>query len=182
MLKILIRLVISATIITVALPFSTRPSFAAEPTMSEILSGKTIPSTIAIKELTPEWRVFRTTGQFDLGSAFQAQIMVGNRTFGTSYYTKGQTITLTGETYMIAYGILDRPEKITDETILELALLNIRTMGSLTNIHSFNLETEIALLEKQLQNTKSMFTRPNTPAKIEPAVPIPTKSQPKRRS
>jgi hypothetical protein len=63
MYKIFIRLAISATISTVAIPISTHIIFAAEPTLSEVLSGKTIPNTVKLKDLTPEWRTLATNGQ-----------------------------------------------------------------------------------------------------------------------
>jgi hypothetical protein len=183
MLNILVRLAISVTIATVALPISTCPSFAAEPTLSDILTGKTVPSTLKIKELTPEWRALATSGQFDFGNTFQTMISAfGGGALTSSYYTKGQTIALAGETYMIAYSLLDRPDKITGETTLGLSLLNMKTIGSLTNIRSFNIETETALLEKQTQGAKTMFTPPTAPTtEVKPAVTPPTKAKPKSK-
>jgi hypothetical protein len=181
MLNILLRLAISAAIATVALPISIRPSCAAEPTLNEILTGKTVPNTIKLKDLTPEWRALATTGQLDFGNTFQAMMTAfGAGALNSSYYTKGQTIALAGETYMVAYSLLDRPDKITGETTLGLSLLNLKTIGSLTNIRTFNVMTETALLEKQLQGMGA-FTSPKSPpteVKQEEVTPAPTKPQP----
>jgi hypothetical protein len=182
--KILIRLAISATIATMAIPISIYTSSAAEPTLSEILAGKTVPNTVKLRELTPEWRTLSTNGQFELGSSIQSLFtsFTGMSLYG-SYYTKGQTISLAGESYIVAYSLQDKPEKITGEIPLGLSLLNMKTIGSLTNIHSFNLVTETALLEKQLQGL-SMFNSPkSTQPEVNPAdsTPAPTKPKPKRR-
>jgi hypothetical protein len=180
MYKIFLRLAISATIATMALPIATHVSFAAEPTLSEILSGKTIPNTVKLQELTPDWRILATNGQFELGSSIQSLFtsFTGMSLFG-SYYTKGQTISLAGESYIVAYSLQEKPEKITGETPLGLSLLNMKTIGSLTNIHSFNLATETAVLEKQLQGA-GMFNPPkSTQPEVKPEEPTPPPAKPK---
>jgi hypothetical protein len=183
MYKILIRLAISATISTMAIPIATQSSFAAEQTLSEILSGKTIPNTVKLKDLTPEWRTLATNGQFELGSSIQSLFtsFTGMSLYG-SYYTKGQTVSLAGESYIVAYSLQEKPEKITGETPLGLSLLNMKTIGSLTNIHSFNLATETALLEKQLQGA-GMFNPPkSTSPEVKPdPAPVPVKPTPKKK-
>jgi hypothetical protein len=184
MYQLFIRLAISATIAIVSVPISTHLSFAAEPTLSEILSGKTIPNTVKLKELTTEWRTLATNGQFELGSSIQSLFtsFTGMSLYG-SYYTKGQTISLAGESYIVAYSLQEKPEKITGETPLGLSLLNMKTIGSLTNIHSFNLATETVLLEKQLQGA-AMFNPPKSTqpeVKPEEATPVPVKPKPKRK-
>jgi hypothetical protein len=184
MYKILIRLAISATIATIAIPIATHLSIAAEPTLSEILSGKTIPNTVKLKDLTPEWRSLATNGQFELGSSIQSLFtsFTGMSLFG-NYYTKGQTISLAGESYIVAYSLQEKPEKITGEIPLGLSLLNMKTIGSLTNIHSFNLATETAVLEKQLQGA-AMFNPPKSTqpeVKPEEVTPVPSKPKPKKK-
>jgi hypothetical protein len=184
MYKIFIRLAISATIATIAIPTFTHLSFAAEPTLSEILSGKTIPNTVKLKDLTPDWRILATNGQFELGSSMQSLFtsFTGMSLFG-SYYTKGQTVSVAGESYIVAYSLQEKPEKITGETPLGLSLLNMKTIGSLTNIHSFNLATETAVLEKQLQGV-GMFNPPKSTqpeVKPEEPTPVPAKPKPKKK-
>lgn len=183
MYKIFIKLAISATIATISIPISTHVSFAAEPTLNEILAGKTIPNTVKLKELTPEWRSISTNGQFELGSSIQSLFtsFTGMSLFG-NYYTKGQTISLAGESYIVAYSLQDKPEKITGETPLGLSLLNLKTIGSLTNIHSFNLEKETTFLELQLLGPT--FNPPkSTQPEVKPEEPtsVPAKPKPKRK-
>jgi hypothetical protein len=170
MRKILIGLAIAAATITTTID----PSFAAEASLNEILAGKTVPNTIELKELTPEWKALSTSGQFELGNTFQtifASFMGGS--FNPSYYTKGQTISLAGETYLIAYSLQGQPEKIGSNTALILSLLNLKTIGSLTNIRTFNLQTETALLEKQLQGAQTMFPPKPPQSEVKPSEDTP---------
>ena len=181
--KTLIGLASAAMISTAAIPATIHSSLAADPTLSEILTGKTVPNTVKIRDLNPEWRALSTSGQFEFGNTIQ--MMVSSFTggaFSPSYYTKGQTIAVAGETYMVAYSLQEQPEKITGETTLGLSLLNIKTIGSLNNIRSFNLVTETALLEKQSQSTRAIFSPPKpTQTEVKPAAVTPPQPKPKRR-
>jgi hypothetical protein len=181
--QISIGLAIAATLsISPATHYS---SFAAETSLNEILTGKTVPNSIKLRDLTPEWRGLSTSGQFEIGNTFQTIFgAFFGGTFNASYYTKGQTISMAGETYMVAYSLQEQPEKIVPETPLGLSLLNLKTIGSLTNIRSFNLSTETALLEKQLQGTRAMFspTKPIQPeVKTPEVVPAPVRKPTRRR-
>jgi hypothetical protein len=182
MYKIFIRLAISATIATVAIPISTHVTIAAEPTLNEILAGKTIPNTVKLKELTPDWRSISTNGQFELGSSIQSLFtsFTGMSLFG-NYYTKGQTVSLAGESYIVAYSLQDKPERINGETSLGLSLLNLKTIGSLTNIHSFNIEKETTFLELQLLGPTYNLPKSTQP-EVKPAEATPVvKPKPKKK-
>jgi hypothetical protein len=177
MRKILVGLAIAAATITTTIDLS----IAAEPNLSEALAGKTVPNTIELKDLTAEWRGLSTSGQFEIGNNFQtlfASFFGG--ALNASYYTKGQTISLAGETYMVAYSLQEQPDKIAANTKLGLSLLNLKTIGSLTNIRGFNLATETVMLEKQLQGTRTMFTPPRSTKPAETS-PIPTAKPTRRR-
>jgi hypothetical protein len=79
-----------------------------------------------------------------------------------NYYTKGETVTVGSETYMIAYHFHPTLDKITAVAELTLSLLNLRTIGSLNNIHEFNLEQEIKTLERRrMQSQYSIPTLSN---------------------
>jgi hypothetical protein len=185
--KILTGLAIAATITTASTIINISPIIAAEVSLNEILAGKTVPNSIKLKDLTPEWRGLSTNGQFELGNTFQTIFAAfGGGAFTASYYTKGQTISLGSETYLIAYSLQEQPEKIAADTNLGLSLLNLKTIGSLTNIRSFNVSTETVLLEKQLQGTRAMFppTKPVQPdVKTPTATPAPVAkpTRPRRR-
>lgn len=123
---------------------------AAEPSLANVLSGNTVPTSIKLKELTPEWRVMSTNGQFEIGN-FQAFIgLFGGGSFATNYYTKGQTVSIGSETYIVAYSLLSLADKVSPEMPLNLSLLNLKTIGSMSNIRGFETIAETKVLEKQL--------------------------------
>jgi hypothetical protein len=123
---------------------------AAEPSFASILSGNSIPSIIKLKDLTPEWRAMSTNGQVEIGN-FQALVsLFGGGSFANNYYTKGQTVSVGSETYIVAYSLLSLPEKISPELALNLSLLNLKTIGSMSNIRNFETVAETKVLEAQL--------------------------------
>ena len=123
---------------------------AAEPNFASIFSGNNIPTSIKLKDLTPEWRAMSTNGQVEIGN-FQALVgLFGGGSFANNYYTKGQTITIGSETYIVAYSLLSLPEKISPELSLNLSLLSLRTIGSMSNIRTFETVAETKVLEGQL--------------------------------
>jgi hypothetical protein len=123
---------------------------AGEPSLANVLSGNTVPTSIELKKLTPEWRAMSTNGQFEFGN-FQAFISIfGGGSFATTYYTKGQTVSIGSETYIVAYSLLSLVEKVAPETLLNLSLLNLKTIGTMSNIRSFDAIAETKVLERQL--------------------------------
>jgi phosphate-selective porin len=146
---------------------------ATTPSAIDVFNNKNIPNTVKLKEMTTEWRGFSVSGQFDF-SNFQAILgSMFDGAFNFYYYTKGQTINISGETYIIAYSLQSKPEKIGDDTPLALSLLNLKTIGSLTNIRPFDLRSEVAALNKQAQ-AGSIFNPMNTPTKTEETPPAAT--------
>jgi hypothetical protein len=153
----------------------TTPRLAAEPTLASILSGNNIPTSIKLKELTPEWRAMSTNGQLEIGN-LQAFIgLWGGGAFATNYYTKGQTVAVGSETYIVAYSLLSLTDKVSPDMPLSLSLLNLKTIGSMSNIRAFEPIAETKLLEKQLASlqTTNMFTPPTGDEKTKDDVPPP---------
>jgi hypothetical protein len=145
----------------------TTPRLAAEPSLTSILSGNNIPTSIKLKELTPEWRAMSTNGQLEIGN-LQAFIgLWGGGAFATNYYTKGQTVVVGSETYIVAYSLLSLADKVSPEMPLSLSLLNLKTIGSMSNIRAFEPIAETKLLEKQLASlqTTNMFNPTKTDEK-----------------
>jgi hypothetical protein len=123
---------------------------AAEPSLANVLSGNSVPTSMKLKDLTPEWRVMSTNGQFEIGN-FQAFIgLFGGGSFATNYYTKGQTVSIGSETYIVAYSLLSLADRVSPEMPLNLSLLNLKTIGSMSNIRAFETIAETKVLEKQL--------------------------------
>ncbi|MEI6084341.1 MAG: hypothetical protein WCS70_08575 [Verrucomicrobiota bacterium] len=127
-------------------------------TMEQALAGKDFPLTLKYKDLDANWRRLSTSATVDPANIYRA--LAGGANAGL-YYTKGQTVNLGGETYLVAYksqmkamdmmamqaamrgGQPPEPEKPTATTVLALALLNLRSAGSLTDIRPFDLESEL---------------------------------------
>lgn len=172
---------IAITVALAAAIATHQPSFAAE--VNELLSGKTFPLTMKLNQLNSEWRGLSISGQFEVGDWMQSFGTLFGSLFGTGsssnlYYTKGQTVTIGSETYMVAYRLQSTSGKVAPETTLALSLLNLRTIGSLNNIRSFNLEQEIATLERMMKPPASLF--PSTPASPRPPKPSNRQTQPPR--
>jgi hypothetical protein len=50
----------------------------------------------------------------------------------------------------VAYSLLSLVEKVSPETLLNLSLLNLKTIGSMSNIRAFEAIAETKMLERQL--------------------------------
>ncbi len=152
---------------------------AVEPTLASILSGNSIPTSIKLKDLTPEWRAISTNGQIEIGN-FQALVsLFGGGSFANNFYTKGQTVTVGSETYIVAYSLISLPEKISPELPLNLSLLNLKTSGSMSNIRVFEIVAETKVLEGQLASLQiaNIFGGKKPDAEAKPAEPAPTEPE-----
>jgi hypothetical protein len=135
--------------------------------LSSVLSGSSsLPLTLTLAQLDSNWRRMTITGDIDFGDGTQViSALLGSAGVGV-YYTKGQTVMLNNQTYLVAYQTQPRvlnianlmqmmksamqtskppaPQVLTPQTPLTLSLLNLGTVGSLTDIQPFNLATELA--------------------------------------
>jgi prepilin-type processing-associated H-X9-DG protein len=121
-----------------------------------LLSGDSIPLTLKLSDLDGSWRRFKVTGDQEPDAIYAAMYGVA----GAVYYSKGQTVSVTRETYLVAYGLQAKmptyattimrrgappePEKLTAASPVALCLLNVRTMGNLADIRPFDRDAEIA--------------------------------------
>ncbi len=128
--------------------------------LQQIVSGKLFPLTLMLKDLTPEWTSARISGTPDAGGssgdAFLA-LMAGAMGGSQHYYTKGESVKIASETYLVTYRPtikqLDmsalrgseppKPDALTPETKLSLALVNVRLIGQLSEMAPFDLDAEI---------------------------------------
>jgi prepilin-type processing-associated H-X9-DG protein len=120
-----------------------------------LFAGKEIPFTIKAKSLDRNWRRM-TIGDMDTMSS----MMMGMRGMPSApYYTRGQTVSTAGETYLIAYRLSaalegaemqrsmqmrgNDPDALTERKLpadvtLTLSLVNLRQAGSLTDVQAFD--------------------------------------------
>lgn len=139
-------------------PYVAPPGARAAPiagaSFAQLMSGKSIPLKLKLKDLTRDYRRIALGGQSDPWS-MQMQMMAAR--IGVElgvYYTKGQTVTLGGETYLVAYrpqvtlpaeiwnfhgqDALAETTRPGPDTTLALSLLNLRTSGSLNDVRPFD--------------------------------------------
>jgi hypothetical protein len=136
--------------------------------MSEVLSGKIAPVLLKLEELDSSWRKVSVNSGSDSGYLQAVASLYGG---ASAYFTRGQTIVIGTETYIIAYKPAakpfdftaltrsqepPKPEKLKATTALWLSLLNLRTLGSLSDIRPFNLEEEIASGPDQKADTAAL--------------------------
>jgi hypothetical protein len=106
-------------------------------------------NTIFLRDLTSEWRCMSISGSSELG--FTSLLLYGSSRFPTpSYYTKGQSVLIGSDNYLITYSLSNVTDKITADTPLALSLLNIKNIGNFSNIRAFDIAKETKILEKQL--------------------------------
>lgn len=148
--------------------------------LQQLLSGKTVPLTRKLKELTPEWRRASVAGLPEqggnltqmtggiLGAMFGGG-MASALTPPPVCYTQGQTVSIGTETFLIVYqhaqkgmdvaammkagpgGKLPPVEKLTPDSLLSLTLLNVRSLNSLSDLRAFNLDQELAESAKRAE-------------------------------
>jgi hypothetical protein len=155
------------------------------------LFGSKVPTSIRLRELNSSWRAMGTNGALELGNFQMLVNSSAGGSFAATYYTKGETITIGSETYVVAYSLFTLADKVTPELPLSLSLLNLKTVGSFSNIRPFDVVKETKVLEKQLAMIKlSNVWDPTKAAEPEPsysptpantAKPTPTK-KPVRRT
>lgn len=137
--------------------------FGQGTSFEELISGKNIPLSLKLKDLNNDWRRVSVGAPAPSAGGVSAvySAMFGGMLGGGTYYTKGQTMIVGGETYLVAYraqikppdtanlqalmrsGQMPEPEKPNAQTSLALSLLNLRTTGSLNDIRPFSLEFEM---------------------------------------
>jgi hypothetical protein len=150
------------------------PSTVATPTVIqgnlELFGSKNIPTSIRLRELNSSWRAMGTNGSLELGNLQMIVNSSAGGSFAATYYTKGETVTIGSETYIVAYSLFTLVDKVTPDLPLSLSLLNVKTIGSLSNIRPFDVFKETKVLEKQLAMIKlSNVWDPTKAAEPEPS-------------
>jgi hypothetical protein len=178
---------VSAATPTEKLPAA--PSIPVAPSIKEInlaniLNGTAVPNSIRLREIPADWRAFGINGPVEIGNLQTVINSSAGGSFGASYYTKGQNITIGTETYVVAYSLLSIVETITPDTPLGLSLLNLRTIGSLSNIRAFEIAKETKILEKQLAILKfaNIFDPTAEPKAPPPEITPPQKKPVKKKN
>lgn len=135
-----------------------------------LLDGKTAPLTLKLKDLDPNWRVFTAAS-----GSYQDLIASAMGGGGSRVYTKGDTITVGSEVFLVTYkpdalnmasmfagGGPPKPKPLTADTVLRLSLLNLHALSSMDGIRVFDL--------------KDQLVAENTPPAFPESPPAPTAS------
>ena len=118
-------------------------------TFASALSGSQRPLTLKVSDLDNTWRQVSISkvGGADLLSLFAGSSRGAAPTLD-QYYTHGETTTIGGETYLVAYRYAlklsdltgdnaSAPPQIIPDTVLSLSLINVRQIASLDGIQPF---------------------------------------------
>ena len=182
------KLAILGLLMTLAIPTYAQNPTPAPPVapqtapvvdFKDLLYGKSVPLSFQLKELNAEWRCISVSDATAGNSATGLMTGIMGAMFGGGggagkeqtlavYYTKGQILTIAGETFVVTYRshlkqpdlmalIAEgeknggkepdpekfKPEKLTPESKLTVSLLNIKTIGSIHDVHTFDMKEEI---------------------------------------
>jgi hypothetical protein len=156
------------------------PVSSQDRTLSDLLSGKTVPLKMQLKELGADWRRLTisssgtVSGNISVNVSGNASANSQNNLTGAigssrAYVTKGETYSSHGHVYLVAYhlpgGVLDLSKllqviavkappsdaALTLESVLPLSLLDLSSLGNLEDIRPFDAAAEIADSENALR-------------------------------
>lgn len=164
----------------VALLIMTVPSSAQTSDFIALLQGKTHPTTLQLKNLTADWRRVSfdpSGGSQGMGNILQmvySMMGMGNSSAGAKCYTKGDTVEIGGQLFLVTYKVPSKPFDIsmfanpeamknatqpmalTPDTKLVLTLLNFKGTNGVYNIRAFDLKQEIQESEEESKNAKAV--------------------------
>ena len=145
-------------------------------------------NALTLRDLNSEWRVMNASAADNSGGGnFMAAwlSMMSGAAAPAACYTRGDTVTVGGETFVVVYRAATKPinmaalmngrgnqsppppEPYTPDTKLTLSLLNLKTMAAFNDIHPFDLKAELAAhqpppaspaTEESVKNLKQMGT------------------------
>jgi hypothetical protein len=178
------RLVLSALAMALAL---TLPIAGQEKGLTQLLSGKTHPLSMKLKDLNGEWRRVMihggdgVSGNIDVNVSGSTQGSTSqNNLTGLSggaqaYVTRGQTVSVHGQNYLVAYRLpgtgldwralllamatktLPKAEILTPESSVRLSLLNLQAVTSLEDVSVFDMKAEIAQSQEAAQKLADLL-------------------------
>ncbi len=173
------------------------PALCAGQDLATLLSGKSYPLAITLKDLGVDWKrvtLYTSTsanGNLTVNVTGSGSVSSNQNNLGTLgasrvYVTQGQTASVGGQIYLIAYHLpssgLDlkmlfqamatkQPPQLavlTPETVLPLALVDLRTAGSLDDVRAFDLKAEIVESEANARMVGLLFKALAAPPKGQP--------------
>ena len=156
--------------------------------LKTLLFSPNNPAALTLKDLNGEWRVMSAAapdnGGGGGGFASIWLSMMGGAMNSAACYTKGDIVSVGGETFVITYRPVTKPinmaalmggrgnqnpppEPYTPDTKITLSLLNLKNLAAFNDVHPFDLKAEIAAhqpppappaTEESLKNLKALGT------------------------
>lgn len=135
-------------------------------TIKDALAGKVAPLAMKLGDLNRDWyrvNIGAKASPDVTGGAGRAylSLMLGGAMGDSACYTRGDTVTVDGESFLIAYRLVTKPldmtalmrgggpnampapEKPTPDSPLSLSLVHLRNVEGLSGIRPFDLEAEL---------------------------------------
>ncbi len=154
-----VALIMLVVFLTPALAAAAPPRGRQSASLKPLLSGKVAPLSLKLKNLNSSWRRFALVETGGMAGLFGPVTTVGG-----AYYTKGDTVTVAGETFLLAYrqpgaqiSLLEMVRsgpgaaevaELTAESPVTLSLLSLRNLAGMNDIRPFDLKQELAEYKK----------------------------------
>jgi hypothetical protein len=158
------------------------PAFAQaetdNPTMAMVLSGQVYPLVLKMKDLDSRWSVISRPPSSDKDDLY-VLVHAGR----LSSYTKGDVFVCNGESFLVTYqpelptkssgtaGGGDFVLRLSSDSLLDLTLVNLRTLAKLTGIKTFNLTAETGDLPDTVPVKPAVLPSPPPPSVQKPKPP-----------
>jgi len=158
---------------------------------TELLSGKNLPLSLTLKELSADWRRVTVQGSGAVSGNVSVNVngnslaatsqnnLTGSLASSRSYLTKGETVTIKARVYLVAYHLasagLDigrllqtvamkaQPSSaaLTLDSALPLSLLDLTSAGSLEDVRPFDAKEVIAESQNAVRALSELFKSQN---------------------
>lgn len=149
-----------------------------------LLSGRNAPLSLKMNDLRTGWRRMTITAPTQNNDMRQAFAWAETDNFGGrlldalgvapgTYFSRGQTVAVGGDSFLIAYRVRFTPDDLDDmpkndpgvarateiltrffrSRTLDLSLLNLKNIGNLSDIRPFSIETQAASLQAMMKDS-----------------------------
>ncbi|GAB4356192.1 MAG: hypothetical protein Fur0042_25510 [Cyanophyceae cyanobacterium] len=153
------------------LTVSPAPAIAQDISLEQLLQGDPYPTSRPLSSLDDRWRIVTVVGQPETASMMQftgAMFGIGPN----SFYTRGETVEIAGESFLVAYRQPKAEPGIAVDPELEvpLSLINLRLTASFNDFKPFSLPGELARLRQQSEQQSGFpFPFPVPPPNAAPS-------------
>lgn len=143
--------------------------------LEDLLSGSDVPLALQLQDFDGEWRILSVYSEYEYGLLLNAIGSIISLT-PAEYYTRGETVAIADETFVIAYrvpGVPKEPPSAT--TSVTLSLVNLKAISSFNNVRPFELEAELERLQNRaVPNLLDALPLPGGSGNSEAPVPEPS--------